>query len=268
MQSVCGGMGISSRATSLLHLLIPILVVALGPTPAHAEEESADYSRAGFYVSLAGNIVTDESLESRLSNQVGGATEAFNEALAAAPQPPPGQKNATALRGGASTDDAYGGFNARVGYRMHPFFAAEVQTEYVADFSARILIDDSESNPALELLNTKILDRHDLWTTTANLRLIIPTGRVQLFGLGGLGLFHNKSKEKRVRFIDPVSGVELDKTFGEESGVELAVRTGGGIDFYATEHIVLNVEASYVIPFGRFDHLDYLSLSLGAAYRF
>ncbi len=256
-----------------LAVCFAVIVCVLVPGVAWAEEDQADYTRSGFYVGLSVLMATEESLEDSRGNLAGEAVGRFNEMVDALPAPPPSDPQCqdlpvmefpcVALNSRANTDDAHAGINARIGYRMHPFFAAEVQAEWLPNFDAKIVIEDER-----ERVFARLKDEHDLFTTTANLKLILPTGRVQLFGLGGFGFFHNHSRDLRLRHVDPTTGVELNQRLGDDSGFAFVVRTGGGFDFYLTEHVIVSVEASYVIPFGRFDHLDYLALGLGARYHF
>jgi hypothetical protein len=51
-------------------------------------------------------------------------------------------------------------------------------------------------------------------------------------------------------------------------GTDFAARFGGGIDLYATKHVVLSVEAEYVLPTGDVKDLDYISIGWGFQYRF
>ena len=44
--------------------------------------------------------------------------------------------------------------------------------------------------------------------------------------------------------------------------------SGGGLDTYVTENIVVALDVTYVLPFGDLDDYDYFSLGLGVAYRF
>jgi opacity protein-like surface antigen len=53
-----------------------------------------------------------------------------------------------------------------------------------------------------------------------------------------------------------------------ERTVDFALRFGGGVDFYLTENILVSAEASYLMPTGKLDNLDYYSLGLGLQYRF
>jgi hypothetical protein len=53
-----------------------------------------------------------------------------------------------------------------------------------------------------------------------------------------------------------------------ESGMDFGFRAGGGIDFYLNENLVLNWEATAVIPTGKLDLLNYYSFGWGIQYRF
>jgi hypothetical protein len=52
------------------------------------------------------------------------------------------------------------------------------------------------------------------------------------------------------------------------SRTEFAARFGTGIDFYFSEHWVLNFEASYVLPTGDLSEYDYIGGGMGLEYRF
>jgi opacity protein-like surface antigen len=59
-----------------------------------------------------------------------------------------------------------------------------------------------------------------------------------------------------------VSGSESNRT------TEFAMRFGGGLEFYATKHIVLTLDTDYVLPFGDLENLDYVTIGWGLQYRF
>jgi hypothetical protein len=68
-------------------------------------------------------------------------------------------------------------------------------------------------------------------------------------------------------------GAELKDSLGLEprvrvTGPDFAMRFGGGIDLYATKHIVVSAESSYVLPFEGLEDFDYVSIGLGLEYRF
>jgi opacity protein-like surface antigen len=48
----------------------------------------------------------------------------------------------------------------------------------------------------------------------------------------------------------------------------LALRFGAGLDFYVNRNVVVSAEASYLMPTGKLDGMDYYSFGLGLQYRF
>jgi opacity protein-like surface antigen len=140
------------------------------------------------------------------------------------------------------------GFNARLGWRSHPHFAFELETEYINDFT----VSFSEGGIATKF-DTLAL------TFTVNGKVPILTGRIQPYGIAGAGLIYYQIREG-----------------SKNDGTSFALRVGIGVDYYITEKIVANIEGSYVYPTSRIDALgkglpidvDYLSLGVGLAYRF
>jgi opacity protein-like surface antigen len=126
-----------------------------------------------------------------------------------------------------------GGFNMRAGYRFMEYVAAEMQFEYVEGFSDQGI--DIES-----------------WNLMWNVKGFPLTGRVQPYALFGMGVLYAEASGGG-RSID-------DEGF--------AVRVGGGMDFYATENIVLTGEVNFVQPTGDVDDLSYVTIGGGLQYRF
>ena len=54
----------------------------------------------------------------------------------------------------------------------------------------------------------------------------------------------------------------------DSSDTGLAIRWGGGVDSYLTEHWLINIEVSDVNPTGDVKDIDYFSLGGGIQYRF
>ncbi|NKB81035.1 MAG: outer membrane beta-barrel protein [Nitrospirales bacterium] len=133
------------------------------------------------------------------------------------------------------------GFNFRVGYRLTSHWAVEAMGERVDDFDFRV----SGVNGSV-----------DTWTGTLNGKFFFLTDRFQPYGLFGLGFMRGH--------------VRASSAFGSASATEtdLALRFGGGVDSYITEHWLINTEVSYVLPTGDIDDIDYVSLGLGIQYRF
>jgi opacity protein-like surface antigen len=141
------------------------------------------------------------------------------------------------------------GVNGRAGYRCHPRFSAEVEVEWLDGFET--VISDSKFGKIFAF------DAEPL-VVTVNTKGYLLTGRYQPFVLLGMGAM---MADLGVR--DLVAGLP-----GSVSETGFAMRFGGGIDFYATKHVVVSVEADYVLPFDDLEGLDYISIGLGLQYRF
>jgi outer membrane protein W len=101
---------------------------------------------------------------------------------------------------------------------------------------------------------------------TLNLKLVLPTWRIQPYLLLGIGGAFYQSEGS-------VLGTNL---FANDEWV-LAGRVGGGIDFYLTRHLVLNVAATTVLTADEVSSnfsaedvggLNYVAVQAGLQYRF
>jgi opacity protein-like surface antigen len=206
---------------------------------AQAEGEP-DYSRSGVYLGLGVGVAVDMTFEDALD-------DVYHDV----------GRNATVNDSPA--------IDAFVGYRLFPWLATELQLEYV--IKGKTEIDGTEEFS------------HQLVFLTANVKVPVVRGRLQPFLLVGGGMFH-------ARFDDSQGGS------WSPSYTNFALRAGGGIDFYFTENVWLNLGVTYVVPFGddpiyrnvakdtdpptppdirrvaELNDLDYISVSLGAQYRF
>ncbi len=151
--------------------------------------------------------------------------------------------------GGLDIDTGIG-FDGWAGYRITPNFAAEIQLEYLDrfDFSADL-------GPPFGVVDFE----GNFLAFTGNLKAYLMTGRVQPFAVVGIGVLR----------------AELEALGGSISDTGFAARFGGGIDFYTTPprkagrtNLSIGATASYVLTTGDIDGLDYVSLVLGAQYRF
>jgi opacity protein-like surface antigen len=90
------------------------------------------------------------------------------------------------------------------------------------------------------------------------------TGRYQPFVLLGLGFMRMESKTR------DASGGAIPGSAPQASDrtIKLAMRFGGGLDFYITENVLANAEISYLMPTGKLEGLDYYTFGLGLQYRF
>ena len=149
---------------------------------------------------------------------------------------------------GLNIDERFG-LNARLGYRFHPHISAEFQLEWIpeTDISANPEPDPNFGNDAFNLERV---------TYMANAKGYLGTGSVQPFLLVGVGLMTIDFKGNKP--FNNISSTEED----------FAARFGGGIEVYATDNIVVNIDASYVLPAGDLKNFDYLSIGWGFQYRF
>ncbi len=135
------------------------------------------------------------------------------------------------------------GFNARLGYRFHPNLAVETEVDYLQEFD----LETPEGEARLRL---------DGFAVTANGKLFFLTGRFQPYALLGAGVLS--------------TNLEGDAfTHGRhQRRTEFVGRGGLGLDFYLLRDVVLDVEASYLLPAGALRDYQMLSVSFGAQYRF
>jgi opacity protein-like surface antigen len=153
--------------------------------------------------------------------------------------------------------------NARAGYRLASWVALELMYEYMDSF--QIDVDSVDLGGPPIPVGTTLAD-YSTHTGTLNLKLIVPTWRIQPYLLLGIG-----GQYFDVEVPSIAEGTELD--FGD-SGWALAGRPGLGVDLYLTKHIVLNAEVSGVLSTASPDtvpnigDLFYLSAGGGLQYRF
>jgi opacity protein-like surface antigen len=206
---------------------------------AEDEVDEDDFARRGWMVGVAGSSAIElfeEELQADFRRQVDPIGGGFGSTASVASLP---------------VDNSLG-FNGRVGYRCHPRFSAEVEVEWLHGFDA-----DLEQPGVVQLARVEV----DPLVVTANAKGYLLTGRYQPFLLVGAGAM---SGDLKVR--DPV-GLSFTGIDSQSENV-FAMRFGGGIDLYATKNIVVSLEADYVLPFGKLEDLNYVTLSWGFQYRF
>jgi opacity protein-like surface antigen len=141
------------------------------------------------------------------------------------------------------------GFKSQAGYRCHPRVSAEVDIEWLDGFDGSTF----DSTGKTSNINFEPL------VVTTSVKAYALTGRYQPYLLAGGGVMTVE--------------IETNDTTGSgasdtETATNIALRVGGGLDFYATPKIVLTLGVDYVIPFGDLEDLDYVSIGWGLRYRF
>jgi opacity protein-like surface antigen len=131
------------------------------------------------------------------------------------------------------------GVNFRLGYRGDPHGASEMQFEWLGPNGT-----NGTSIPGIDIDHA--------WMLSGNFKVFLLTGRFQPFVQAGPGVMHAKIKG-----------------FGASTAAtEFAARFGGGLDIYTTEHIVVSLDAAYILPTGDLKTFDYVSIGWGFQYRF
>jgi hypothetical protein len=171
---------------------------------------------------------------------------------------------------GADLEAGFWGINGLIGYRVAELVAFEVEGEWLFGSNETDLDVDASTG-------THRAEVGDIWTVTANLKVLPFDGRFQPFGLFGLGVQHSSLEVEIVTSglttttTPPPVVVPADFVLrSNESITDGALRAGIGLDAYATENIVAQVKVGYVLPFSEVGDLrtDYVSIQWGLIYRF
>jgi len=148
------------------------------------------------------------------------------------------------------------GINARAGWRIFSFLAAEAQYEWIDEWEIK------QRNLTCAIADAQIV--------TGNLRLLAPFRVVHPYLLAGVGagLF-----ERAVTGNDLGGGFSCEPAQGlssQASDWALVGRFGGGFDVYLTPHIVFNLESTAVYSDEKLlgTSWPYISISGGFQYRF
>ena len=146
--------------------------------------------------------------------------------------------------------------NARIGWRLLPFLAAEVQYEWVDEFQMQT--------------RGRSCAKADMQLITGNIKLIAPTGSVQPYLLAGVGASQSNLDIIEVEFAPENSCMIQNGYQSSQTKWEMAARFGGGLDFYLTRSILMNLEASTIYSDDKFlgEQWPYVSVSAGIQYRF
>ena len=279
-----------------LAAVLVIVPAASATAQDDAESSGSPYARNGFYVGVAGSLGISnfkESLEDEINDDL-AALGTVDIGLTVADQEPQGVPisrpvpvNFSGVKAGLDGGPSIG-VNARVGYRFHPNFSAEVQAEWLNPFEYNVHADDLVREiPALNIpfnpppggtppregeLNyikfatTKVAP----WVVTGNVRGHLLTGAFQPFLLVGVGVM---TAEVELKVKDSVGEGSKGRDFRKRVSrsdrlTGFAARLGGGVEIYANEHFVFTLGLDYVLPAGDVKDLDYISFGWGVQYRF
>ena len=144
------------------------------------------------------------------------------------------------------------GFNLRGGYRFNDYLAAEGLYEYMDEFDGRSLLSGVPAKSDFLTHNFSLMGK-----------VILPTlgiTRLQPYLGAGVG-FLNANGSTKFALLGRQGR-------GDASDTEFAGRVDGGVDYFLTPAISTFFDLGYVMPTSHLSEVTYLSLSLGAKYRF
>lgn len=270
---LCGG----ASGRVLLGSVLLCLVGLVSATRAAAQPDEPDppeFARNGPYVGVSGSYALPLDWSGDFHSPFdAAASDAANESAQAnldAVNSQAAFQEVVIRSSGADLDDGLLGIGAVVGYRVTPNLAFEIEGEWLtgSNVSSFTIENTGETGTA---------EVKDLWTITANVRVYPLTGRLQPFGVFGLGAYHSTLdvRASTTGLTTPTDGTppvvsadfEID---ANESNLDGALRAGAGLDAYVTRHLAARVGFDYVHPFvdTGFIKTDYISIRFGLLYRF
>jgi hypothetical protein len=165
----------------------------------------------------------------------------------------------------ASADDSWS-VHGRAGYRCHPRYSVGATLEGFGGF-------DTQWSGVLGTGSDDI----DIFVATVDIKGYLLTGRFQPYLLLGGGTMHTDTKvinETGIVGTIPNGAPPPDNLplFGPKvqrgGDTDFVFRFGGGLDVYATDHVVVNIGATYLAPLGEVSGTDVFTVGGGIEYRF
>jgi opacity protein-like surface antigen len=288
-------------------ILLAVACCLLPAVTSHAQSwKESPFHRQGFYAGLSGTYAFDQGLSNYLEDAFTEMNDAWNArrgVVCTAPCQLLPVEVAPIRSNNVTSGDAIG-INARLGYRLRPWFAMEFQVEYVPPMETSVelknkllgtvVLPSGDIDVAKSFVVEEMNSTHEMTTAMLNARIFFPTGRIQPYLLGGAGIVYSQTTGEFATYCSldvqcrpagfnlkvtnpnpPPARVTIDTLYpvdvgsgALESGMDFGFRAGGGIDFYLNEHFVLNWEATAVIPTGKLEMLNYYSFAWGVQYRF
>jgi opacity protein-like surface antigen len=230
-----------------------VLCVLTGVYVLDDEESSNEgFDRTGFFIG-AGATFAGENFSDRPVNDI---ADIFSNQPGNDVPPVPGPETK------ASADDSWS-INGHGGYRCHPRYSIAFSLEYFGGF-------DTQWTGVLGTGSDDI----DIFAATVDIKGYLLTGRYQPYLLLGGGTMNIQTKVTNPTGIGkgPVPGGGrgpiITPIVQSRDYTDFVFRFGGGIDLYATEHVVVNIGANYLLPLGEVSGVDLFSVGGGIEYRF
>lgn len=265
--------------------------MAIALLTADDEDDQEGYDRRGIYLAASASYARGNFTDSSILNLYDGEIKDNLRVLRGIPREadPPTDPPTIIDEGiyfvkfGDLDDDDAFGFTGRGGYRCHSRVSVELQADHFDDIGSGSIVEtgatpvivNTKDGPLEDSLRNFKFDLESLVMTT-NVKGHLMTGRYQPFVLAGLGFMRMETKgrdvtpnaEATTEICQPPLTDPCHAPQESDRRVEVALRFGGGLDFYLTENVVISAEGSYLMPTGKLDGLDYYTFAVGLQYRF
>jgi len=224
--------------------------------PEDEDSPDEDFDRRGFFIGVSGNFA-GENFSAR---PVGDIADIFSNQ--------PGRE-IPILPGPESTSNSDDSWSVKGGggYRCHSRFSVGATIEYFGGFDTSWRGVYGEGS-----------DDIDMFAMTTDIKGYLMTGRYQPYLLVGGGTMHIKTDVTNQNGIGttfknpftppPVNLPNIASVTQSRDYTDFVFRLGGGIDVYATDNVVVNIGASYLLPLGEVSGLDLFTVGGGIEYRF
>jgi opacity protein-like surface antigen len=219
------------------------------------DSSSENFDRRGFFAGVGGGFA-GENFSDRPERDI---ADIFSNQ--------PGRDDVPILAGAkttATSDDSWR-VEGHAGYRCHPRYSVALSLEYFGGFDTQWI----------GVLGTGG-DDIDIFAATVDIKGYMMTGRYQPYLLLGGGTMHIDTK-----VTNPTGYVTIENetpppdkltirgpVIQSRDHMDFVFRFGGGFDVYATDHVVVNIGASYLLPLGEVSGVDLFTVGGGIEYRF
>lgn len=219
------------------------------------DSSSEGFDRRGFFVGAGGGFAGENFSE----RPVHDIAEIFSN------QP---SKDVALLAGPKTTANADNSWSVHGhgGYRCHPRYSVGATVEYFGGF-------DTQWTGVLGTGGDDV----DIFAATVDLKGYLLTGRYQPYLLFGGGIMNVDTKVTNPTGITgtvvnpappPANLAVRGPVIQSRDYLDFTFRFGGGFDVYATDHVVVNIGATYLLPLGRVSGTDLFTVGGGIEYRF
>jgi opacity protein-like surface antigen len=219
-----------------LFTLISMVLVVLISAQATAEESMPGYARTGFFAT--GGIEVGVENSEALKVFKDSLNQMSTAALPVKVWPSGNFKYRV-------TEDPMVGFSLSGGYRFHERLSLEVAADRMkGDVNVRL---SHRSTAASSKDSTKEkAGSYTTWGVAAELKAYLLTGRFQPYALAGAGYMNVKLRTD-AQGDQAEAGALSARNSNDDA---FMMRFGGGMDFYFTQHLALNIDGTYQVPFG------------------